>query len=273
MRHHIKRLVLLLSILALLVISASCFFGQETDSTDPTTVTSSSATSSVPATKDLTVNDVIRLSSKGKALSWKDFEDYRCSETGSGLYIRVYKLDQGYTLSIGGGNTDSDPMYITLTDPSGRYIDVRDGNVSDFVNGKPSETSASSESTSASSSASSAAIDENGTFTHKDDVALYIHTYGHLPSNFITKKKAKELGWSSGGLDDYLYGGCIGGDKFGNYEDKLPEANGRRYYECDIDTMHKKSRGSKRIVYSSDGLIYYTEDHYSTFELLYGSEV
>jgi len=254
MRHYLKRFVLLLSVLALLIVSASCI------PTEETAVTGSSAvTSSVPDRKDLTVEDVIRLSAKGDDLSWDDFAGYKSTETGSGLYIRVYKLDQGYTLSIGGGDTGRRPLYITLASPDGRNIDIRESNVSDFVNGRTPETSD--------------AIDESGSYTSKDDVALYLYTYGRLPSNFITKKKARELGWTSGGLDDYLYGGCIGGDRFGNYEENLPEAAGRTYYECDIDTMHKKSRGAKRIVYSSDGLIYYTEDHYTTFELLYGSGV
>ena len=262
MRHFIRRFVLLLSILALLTVSASCSLPQETTAASSATAAATAtatATSSVPERKSLTLEDVIRLSAKGEELSWNDFEDYHSTETGSGLYIRVYKLDQGYTLSIGGGNTDSSPLYMTLTAPDGRNADIRESNVSDFVNGITPETSA--------------AIDESGSYTRKDDVALYLHTYGRLPSNFITKKKAAELGWTSGGLDDYLYGGCIGGDRFGNYEENLPQANGRKYYECDIDTMHKKSRGSKRIVYSSDGLIYYTEDHYKTFELLYGSGV
>lgn len=113
------------------------------------------------------------------------------------------------------------------------------------------------------------AIAEDGSYTSKDDVALYLHTYGRLPSNFITKKEAQALGWSGGGLDDYAYGSCIGGDTFGNYEGNLPEAPGRQYYECDIDTMHAAKRGAKRIVFSNDGLIYYTGDHYNTFELLY----
>ena len=65
---------------------------------------------------------------------------------------------------------------------------------------------------------------------------------------------------------------CIGGDVYGNYEGLLPKKKGRTYYECDIDTLHKKSRGAKRIVFSSDGLIYYTKDHYEHFELLYGEE-
>ena len=114
-----------------------------------------------------------------------------------------------------------------------------------------------------------ATIDENGTYTSKDDVALYIHVYGHLPKNFMTKKEAKKLGWEGGSLERYAKGKCIGGDHFGNYEGILPQGN---YHECDIDTLGRKSRGAKRIIYSDDGRIYYTEDHYETFELLYGEE-
>ena len=118
----------------------------------------------------------------------------------------------------------------------------------------------------------SAVIDQNGTYTSKDDVALYIHTYGTLPSNFITKKQAQALGWSGGSLEPYAPGKSIGGSVFGNYEGNLPAKKGRQYTECDIDTQGKSSRGAKRIVFSNDGLIYYTGDHYKTFELLYGEE-
>ena len=114
-------------------------------------------------------------------------------------------------------------------------------------------------------------IDEDGIYTSKEDVALYIHTYNKLPKNFITKNQAKKYGWSSGGLDKYYENGCIGGDVFGNKEGLLPAKEGRIWYECDIDTLHQKKRGSKRIVFSSDGLIYYTGDHYESFELLYGN--
>ena len=114
------------------------------------------------------------------------------------------------------------------------------------------------------------ALDEDGSSTSKEDVALYIHLYGRLPANFITKKEAEALGWSGGSLEPYAPGKCIGGSYFGNYEGLLPKKKGRSYTECDIDTLGKKSRGSKRIVFSNDGLIYYTEDHYNTFELLYG---
>ena len=130
----------------------------------------------------------------------------------------------------------------------------------------------SSASSSTESSTESAVIDENGSYTNKDDVALYIHVYGHLPSNFITKKEAEKLGWSGGSLEPYAPGKCIGGDRFGNYEGLLPKKMGRSYTECDIDTLGKKSRGAKRIVFSNDGLIYYTDDHYASFELLYGEE-
>ena len=116
------------------------------------------------------------------------------------------------------------------------------------------------------------AIDEDGWYYSKDDVALYVHTYGRLPGNFITKKEAKKLGWSSGSLEKYAPGKAIGGDRFGNYEGLLPEADGRYYTECDIDTKGAKKRGAKRIVFSSDGLIYYTDDHYEHFTLLYGEE-
>ena len=95
---------------------------------------------------------------------------------------------------------------------------------------------------------------------------------GELPKNFITKKDAERLGWDGGSLEPYAPGKSIGGSYFGNYEGKLPKKKGRTYYECDIDTKGKRSRGPKRIVYSTDGLIYYTPDHYETFELLYGEE-
>lgn len=112
-------------------------------------------------------------------------------------------------------------------------------------------------------------LDPDGSYTTCEDVALYLETYGELPDNFITKKEARELGWEGGSLEPYAPGKCIGGDKFGNYEGLLPKDGGRTYKECDIDTLGAKSRGAKRIVYSNDGLIYYTEDHYESFTLLY----
>lgn len=132
--------------------------------------------------------------------------------------------------------------------------------------------SAVSEAPDAPDAPSPAPLSEDGTYTSAEDVALYLHLHGHLPENFIPKKDARALGWSGGGLDGYADGKCIGGDRFGNYEGLLPDAPGREYRECDIGTLHAASRGAKRLVYSNDGLIYYTEDHYESFTLLYGDE-
>lgn len=108
-----------------------------------------------------------------------------------------------------------------------------------------------------------AAIDENGIYESKEDVALYLHTYGKLPKNFVTKSEYNSLGKPANK--------CCGGDRFYNKEGLLPNKAGRLYYECDIDTYGITSRGAKRIVYSNDGLIYYTGDHYGSFTLLYGT--
>lgn len=115
-------------------------------------------------------------------------------------------------------------------------------------------------------------IDPDGWYYSAEDVAEYLATYGCLPANFITKDEARELGWEGGSVEDHAPGYAIGGDVFGNREGLLPEAEGRIYYECDIDTSGQSSRGAKRIVFSNDGLIYYTEDHYESFTLLYGEE-
>ena len=115
-------------------------------------------------------------------------------------------------------------------------------------------------------------IDKDGRYFDKENVAKYIYTYGHLPYNFITKDEARDLGWEGGSVEEYAPGYAIGGDVFGNREGLLPQAKGRIWYECDIDTDGYHSRGSRRIVFSSDGLIYYTHDHYESCELLYGKE-
>lgn len=116
-------------------------------------------------------------------------------------------------------------------------------------------------------------LDISASYTSKEDVALFITLYHRLPDNFITKSEARKLGWEGGSLEPYAPGMCIGGDRFGNYEGLLPEADGRYYTECDIDTLGKDSRGAKRIVFSNDGLIYYTEDHYESFEQIEPSDL
>ena len=97
------------------------------------------------------------------------------------------------------------------------------------------------------------------------NVVLYLVLYDELPDNYITKDEARELGWTGGSVEDYLEGAAIGGDYFGNYEGLLPEESGRKYTECDIDTHGYGSRGSRRLVFSNDGLYFYTSDHYEHF--------
>ena len=113
--------------------------------------------------------------------------------------------------------------------------------------------------------------DEDGSYTTAEDVCAYLIAYGHLPPNFITKSEAQAAGWEGGSLEKYCPGKCIGGDRFGNREGLLPSAKGRTWTECDINTLGARSRGAERIVFSNDGLIYYTGDHYESFQLLYGA--
>ena len=114
------------------------------------------------------------------------------------------------------------------------------------------------------------AIDEDGYYNSKDEVAAYIHEFGHLPGNYITKSKARKAGWvpSKGNLDKVCPGMSIGGDTFYNDEGELPDARGRTWKECDINYEGGR-RGAERIVFSNDGLVFYTSDHYRTFEQLY----
>lgn len=97
-------------------------------------------------------------------------------------------------------------------------------------------------------------------------VRLYLKEHGGLPPFYITKNEAKERGWiaSKGNLRKLGSDLCIGGDRFGNREGKLPKAKGRRYFECDVNYDGGR-RGPERIVFSNDGLIFYTPDHYETF--------
>ena len=111
------------------------------------------------------------------------------------------------------------------------------------------------------------AVEEDGWYDSMEFVAVYLDTYDKLPDNYLTKKEAQSLGWVSnkGNLWEVAYGCSIGGDRFGNYEGLLPDKKGRKWTECDID-FEGEYRNGKRIVFSSDGLIYYTDDHYESFD-------
>lgn len=108
--------------------------------------------------------------------------------------------------------------------------------------------------------------------TAPQDIADYIFAHGTLPDNFLTKNEARQLGWDSSKnyVSDVAPGYSIGGDKFGNYEGLLPDASGRKWYEADANYT-VGPRGAERILYSSDGLVYYTNDHYQTFTEMHPS--
>ena len=108
--------------------------------------------------------------------------------------------------------------------------------------------------------------EETGPIIEPQAIADYIFEHKKLPDNFITKKEAQRLGWDSSRnyVSDVAPGKSIGGDRFGNYEELLPTKKGRIWYEADCYYTTGK-RNAHRIVYSNDGLVYYTDDHYETF--------
>ena len=121
-------------------------------------------------------------------------------------------------------------------------------------------------------------IDENGTYNSKNDMASYVYKYNHLPSNYVTKGEANLAGWQGMTVEAVLPGHAIGGDRFYIHYDKdisgqIEQAPGRYYRECDVETIGQDERGAQRLLFSNDGLVYYTDDHYSSFTLLYGKEV
>lgn len=107
-------------------------------------------------------------------------------------------------------------------------------------------------------------------YNDAQEVVDYIDLYGELPLNYLTKHEARDLGWISneGNLWEVAPGQSIGGDYFGNFEELLPEANGREYQEADIN-YQGGYRDGERLVFSNDGLYFYTEDHYESFEEIF----
>ena len=141
------------------------------------------------------------------------------------------------------------------------------GNVaSSQVSSQVSSQTSFQSSSQASSVEKSISLDEHGTYDSAQDVADYLLYYHKLPENYMTKNEARKMGWESGALNRVVPGKCIGGDVYSNFEGTLPK--NATYHECDIDTLKAKTRGAKRIVWSDDFKIYYTMDHYETFELI-----
>lgn len=108
------------------------------------------------------------------------------------------------------------------------------------------------------------------TLTQQQRVADYLHQHQRLPAYYLTKGEARKQGWepSRDNLCQSLPGRAIGGDRFSNREKVLPEKQGRHWFEADVNYDCGR-RGSDRMLYSSDGLIYVTKDHYRNVEQVY----
>lgn len=102
--------------------------------------------------------------------------------------------------------------------------------------------------------------------TQQKRVVSYLQQHQRLPDYYITKKQAREQGWNArnGNLCSVLPGKAIGGDRFSNREGQLPAARSRVWREADINYQCGR-RGADRLLYSSDGLIFVTRDHYKNF--------
>lgn len=117
------------------------------------------------------------------------------------------------------------------------------------------------------------AVVESGTYTSKDSVAAYLCRFDKLPSNYVGKNEGQKIYESSTGnafskwnFNPWkILGVMIGGDNFDNREGLLPSGS---YHEADVDYGNATSRGTKRLVYQSNCIIYYTADHYGTFKKL-----
>jgi len=116
------------------------------------------------------------------------------------------------------------------------------------------------------------AVEESGLYTTKDSVAAYLCKFDKLPSNYVNQSEGKALYESETGktFEKWNFnpwttiGVMIGGDTFGNNEGLLPKGS---YHEADVD-YSAKNRGTKRLVYQADCVIYYTADHYESFTKL-----
>ena len=117
---------------------------------------------------------------------------------------------------------------------------------------------------------SSVHVEEDGEYTSMEEVSLYIHLYGHVPPNFVSKTKARRAGWiaDQGNLQDVLPGMSIGGGGWHNDERVMPGSPDDQWFECDID-YEGGYRNAQRLVYSDNGMIFYTEDHYESFARIF----
>jgi RHS repeat-associated protein len=199
--------------------------------------------------------------------AWQNFTVIAATD----LALHGHQIVEGYVDSkIKSGVNPSEPTPAAATNKMAKEANsgiAPDPSSNDINNRQGSRNnSSSSENGQGARSTVNQTVNVSNHATSFEDVANYISQHGTLPSNFITKAQATRLGWSQrlGNLDIVAPGKSIGGDVFRNLEGRLPNAQGRIWYEADIN-YSRGYRGSDRIVYSNDGLIYKTTDHYQTF--------
>lgn len=107
-----------------------------------------------------------------------------------------------------------------------------------------------------------------GTATNagEDGADLYVALHGVLPDSYISEAEAEAQGWKKwfGNLSEVLPGKMIGGKIYRNRDHRLPESDGRIWHEANFDYI-SGYRNNCRMLYSNDGLLFVTYDHYTTF--------
>jgi len=142
------------------------------------------------------------------------------------------------------------------------FIADKKGNTETVKTEKTSYGSTSPDSQNTSENSSAQSIEQ---LTEEKTVINYIKQNHRLPDYYITKNEARKLGWnaSKGNLCEVLPGRAIGGDKFGNRENQLPQ--GGKYYEADVN-YNCGNRNADRIIFTRNGEVYLTKNHYKSFE-------
>lgn len=192
-----------------------------------------------------------------------ELTDKAINVIGSSVSDAMEDVDVKETLS--NFSSKIDQMLGDMPETNSALKDAVSSITSSIANDVSSSSQSSAEDT-ATSQAVEVSITEDGSYTSKDEVAAYLHSYGKLPSNYLTTEAAKALGWDGeSDLWEIQSGAAIGGDEYGNHAGLLPAEDGRSWKQCDVG-YNGGTRGPERLVYSSDGLIYYSPDRFTTFE-------
>ena len=105
----------------------------------------------------------------------------------------------------------------------------------------------------------------SATKDRKNGADSWIKQFDELPEYYITEAELLKLGWRRGKSPaKYAPGKMATMGIYLNGNKHLPTAPGRIWYEADINYYSGK-RNRHRLLWSNDGLIFVTYDHYETF--------